>query len=92
MEELEKMADARKMTAAEFAKHYVRATQGRLSLRERVVNSEHLCCFFDPIDCQCTIYASRPEHCRTFPFWNKFQKDPKELFLECPGVSLKKQG
>ncbi len=90
MEELEKIADAKKMAAVVFAKQYVREAQGRLSLRERVVNGEHLCCFFDLIDCQCTIYESRPKHCRTFPFWNKFKNEPQELFLECPGVSSKK--
>jgi len=45
MEELEKIADAKKMAAVVFAKQYVREAQGRLSLRERVVNGEHLCCF-----------------------------------------------
>ena len=89
MEELEKMADTRKMDVALFSKQYVRQVQGRLSLQERIINGEHLCCFFDLINCQCTIYKSRPRQCRMFPFWDHFKKDPQKLFDECPGVSLR---
>jgi len=89
MEELEKMAGARKMDVALFSKQYVRQVQGRLSLQERVINGEHFCCFFDLIDCLCTIYQSRPNQCRTFPFWNQFKKESRKLFVECPGVTLK---
>jgi Fe-S-cluster containining protein len=89
MEELEKMAGARKMDVALFSKQYVRQVQGRLSLQERVINGEHFCCFFDFIDCLGTIYQSRPNQCRTFPFWNQFKKEPQKLFIECPGVTLK---
>lgn len=89
MEELEKMAGTRKMDVAAFSRQYVRQVQGRLSLQELVINGEHFCCFFDRIDRQCTIYQSRPEQCRTFPFWDRFKENPQELFAECPGVSLK---
>ena len=89
MEELEEMAGTRKMDVALFSKRYVRQAEGRMSLQECVINGEHFCCFFDFIDCKCTIYQSRPKQCRTFPFWNQFKKEPKELFVECPGVSLK---
>jgi len=89
LEELEKMAGTKKLDVALFSKQYVRQVKGRLSLQERVINGEHFCCFFDPIDCQCTIYQSRPKQCRTFPFWNQFKKEPQELFDECPGVSLR---
>ena len=83
------MAGTRKMDVALFSKQYVRHVQGRLSLKERVINGEHFCCFFDSIDCQCTIYQGRPKQCRTFPFWNQFKKELQELFVECPGVSLR---
>jgi len=89
MEELEKMAGTRKTDVALFSRQYVRQVQGRLSLQERVINGEHFCCFFDLIDCQCTIYQSRPRQCRTFPFWDQHKKEPQELFVECPGVSLR---
>jgi len=88
MEELKEMAGTRNMDVALFASQYVRQVHGKLSLQEYVINGEHFCCFFDLIDCQCTIYQSRPRQCRTFPFWNKFKKEPQKLFRECPGVSF----
>ncbi|MBW2608326.1 MAG: YkgJ family cysteine cluster protein [Deltaproteobacteria bacterium] len=89
MEEIEEMADRMKIDVSLFSRQYVRQIQGRLSLQERVINGEHFCCFFDPIDGQCTIYQSRPRQCRTFPFWNQFKKEPQKLLDECPGVFLK---
>jgi len=89
MKELEIMAGIRKMDAASFSKQYIRQVQGRLSLQERFINGEHFCCFFDITNCQCTIYQSRPNQCRTYPFWNQFKKDPQKLLVECPGVTLK---
>jgi uncharacterized protein len=87
MEEIEIMAAAKEMEVAPFSIQYVRRVQGRLSLKERILNGEHFCCFFDFIDCRCTIYKSRPKQCRTFPFWDQFKKEPQALFAECPGVS-----
>jgi len=85
-EELEAMAAVRAMNAGLFAKQYARRVQGKLSLQERVINGEHLCCFFDRIACCCTIYENRPRQCRTFPFWARYQEDCQELLRECPGV------
>jgi hypothetical protein len=89
IEELEKIATARRMDVAAFSRQYVRRVQGGFSLQELLINGEHFCCFFDRIDCHCTIYTTRPKQCRTFPFWDQFKKDPQKLFAECPGVSLK---
>ena len=88
MEEMEEMAGKRKIDVSLFSKQYVRQIKGRFSLQERVVNGEHFCCFFDPIDGQCTVYQNRPKQCRSFPFWDSSRKDPQELLDECPGVSL----
>lgn len=89
MEELEKMAGTKKMDLTLFSTQYIRQVQGRLSLQERAINGEHFCCFFDPINCQCTIYQNRPKQCRTYPFWNQLTKDPQKLVIECPGVIRK---
>ncbi|MBU0568357.1 YkgJ family cysteine cluster protein [bacterium] len=89
MEELEKMAGARKIDVPLFSRQYLRQVQGRFSLQERVINGEHFCCFFDPIDGQCAIYQSRPKQCRTFPFWDSLKKEPQKLLDVCPGVSLR---
>ncbi len=90
VEELEKIAAAIKIDVSQFLKQYVRQVQGRLSLQERVINGEHFCCFFNPIDALCTIYQNRPEQCRSYPFWDKSGKDAQKLLDECPGVSSKK--
>ena len=88
LQELEDMAAAKGMDAARFAAQHLRQTQGRLALRERIINGEHFCCLFDPIACRCTMYAQRPEQCHSFPFWEKFKHDCQELLRECPGVTL----
>ena len=84
LEELEKIASTMEMDPVLFSRQYLRRVNGRLSLQERFINGEHICCFFDPIESQCTIYQSRPVQCRTFPFWDQFKKDTRDLFLECP--------
>jgi Fe-S-cluster containining protein len=40
----------------------------------------------------CKIYNSRPKQCRTFPFWEDFKNNTKELIKECPGVILDEKG
>ncbi|MCI5166745.1 MAG: YkgJ family cysteine cluster protein [Candidatus Electrothrix sp. GM3_4] len=88
MEELRGMADARGVSPDAFARQYVRQVNGQLSLKERIMNNEHFCCFLDPVDHCCTIYNNRPEQCRTFPFWEECKEDTDNLLLTCPGVSL----
>ncbi|MCI5145587.1 MAG: YkgJ family cysteine cluster protein, partial [Candidatus Electrothrix sp. AR3] len=87
--DLKQMAGAIKMDMAIFSRKYVRKVEGKLSLRENIINGEHFCCFLDPIDLRCTIYANRPQQCKTFPFWEIFKTEYGELFLECPGIFLK---
>ncbi|MCI5209847.1 MAG: YkgJ family cysteine cluster protein [Candidatus Electrothrix sp. ATG2] len=88
MEELRRIADAKGVSPNAFARQYVRQIKGHLSLKERIINNEHFCCFLDPVDRFCTIYAYRPEQCRTFPFWDEFKENSDNLLLTCPGVSL----
>lgn len=88
MAELEAMAQNRQMAVDAFGREYVRQVDGRLALRERFVNGEHFCCFFDSIDQRCTIYNCRPKQCREFPFWDEFKNHP-EFLSDCPGVILK---
>ena len=81
------MAEARGISAEVFARQYIRQVKGRLSLQERVINGEHFCCLFDPVDRRCTMYAERPEQCGTFPFWERFREGCEELLHQCPGVA-----
>ena len=86
LQELETMAAARGISAEAFARQYVRRSKGQLSLQERIINGEHFCCLFDPVDRRCTMYENRPEQCRSFPFWEQFKEDWETLPHECPGV------
>jgi Fe-S-cluster containining protein len=88
IEEVEQIAAVRKMDLESFYGEYVRLVQGHLSLQDRLINSEYICCFFDPIKCCCTIYQHRPEQCRSYPFWEQFKEKTQELLQECPGVNL----
>ncbi|MCK5096494.1 MAG: YkgJ family cysteine cluster protein [Desulfobacteraceae bacterium] len=87
-EEIKIITKAKRMKVNLFARQYLRQVGRRFSFKEYIVNGEHFCCFFSQMDYKCTIYESRPEQCRTFPFWNRFKADPKRLLNECPGVWL----
>ena len=62
-EEMEEIADARGMNLDVFADTYVRVSYGKISLQERLINGEQMCCFFDPYDFKCSIYDHRPQQC-----------------------------
>ncbi len=39
----------------------------------------------------CRIYTARPEHCRTWPFWDELCRSPRalrEAARLCPGIEL----
>ena len=91
-EELESQAAYLGMDLEVFSREYVRRAEGRFSLRERKTKGEYLCCFFNPDERRCLIYPVRPTQCRTFPFWESFRADPREVLEECPGVFLTDQG
>ena len=89
MEELEALAEFRKMDLENFTNLYIRTADGKLALQQRKINGEYLCCFFDPFQERCTVYPHRPEQCRTYPFWEDFQDDYRSLLRECPGVAVR---
>lgn len=88
MEDIEDITAHKNMDLETFVQLYVRAVQGRLSLQERKMDGEHLCCMFDPYEARCTIYPVRPEQCRTYPFWEIYRDYPHRVRKACPGVSV----
>ena len=88
-QEMIAIAEGRGMELGEFADTYVRAAYGKLSLQDRLIDGEALCCMFDPIDCRCTIYELRPEQCWTFPFWEQYKDEYHHLLEYCPGIEEK---
>lgn len=50
------------------------------------------CPWFERVDGlgSCQIYEARPEHCRTFPFWDELRSDGaalREAVRFCPGIT-----
>ncbi len=88
-EEMMDIAQFRGMELGVFADTYVRAASGRLSLQDRLIDGEQICCMFDIYDNKCTIYEHRPTQCRTFPFWKGNREKYLELLEFCPGIVVK---
>lgn len=69
----------------EFERLYVRQVGLRRSLVE-FPNGD--CVFFDAESRRCTVYQSRPQQCRTWPFWKSNIRTPeswRKTCEQCPG-------
>ena len=70
-----------------FEKHFVR----RVGIRKSLVEySDGDCIFLDPQGRGCTVYAARPQQCRTWSFWNQNIQTPQHWAAtakECPGCN-----
>ena len=82
-EELEKIASFLQINLIDFINEYLIKIENRWSLKEKNINDEHTCNFFDE---GCTIYKVRPEQCRTYPFWDYYKDKVEEIKKECPGI------
>lgn len=91
MKELQDIAAFMDISIDSTLENYVRLVGTKLSLQERLVGDEYLCCFFDPVKHRCLIYELRPEQCHTFPFWDKFKEKTYAVMKECPGVKTEKR-
>jgi Fe-S-cluster containining protein len=86
-DEIEKMADFLELSVEDFAKIYLRKVKHRYSLTEKKIGEENYACVFFDMDRKlCTIYSVRPRQCRTFPFWEQYKHNDKEVKDECPGI------
>jgi Fe-S-cluster containining protein len=70
----------------EFITQYLSKIGYRYSLKELDFNSGFRCVFFDIDKKQCSVYENRPLQCRTFPFWDHFKNNIREVEEECPGI------
>lgn len=72
-----------------MVRQYTQRINGRFSLQERKrKQDDYACVFFDK---GCQIYNVRPKQCKTYPFWHRFKRFPKEVKQECPGIEMKQQ-
>ena len=77
-EELEAIANDRKLDRDAFRQAFVREVDERLSLTEK----ENGDCIFYKED-GCSIYKVRPIQCRTYPFWLKNLRSSEAWALTC---------
>jgi len=84
-DEIRALAEAVGLSLNAFGRRYLRRVGKRLSLVE---NADHDCVFWQ--DGQgCTVYKSRPNQCREFPFWPEVLESPEAWQDEqdlCPGI------
>ena len=85
-DEIAAMADEMGLAIEAFERKFVRDVGKDRSLIEYPDGD---CIMLDPRTRKCTVYASRPVQCRTWPFWDstvKKRKDWKETCEVCPGA------
>lgn len=74
-DDVEAMAVRLKMPLDGFVKRFVRAVDGRLSIREQ---ADGRCSLLDD-DQACTVYEERPQQCRSFPYWPQLMQEGPAL-------------
>ena len=84
--EIERIAAFLKIDKESFISEYLFKKGYRYSIKEREINGEFECIFFDREANGCKIYQARPIQCRTFPFWEYYKDKVEALKQECPGI------
>ena len=69
-----------------FKEIFLEKFGNRYSIKEKPYKGGFACIFFDEKNKNCSIYEYRPNQCRSFPFWEHFKGNFKELERECIGV------
>ena len=95
--EVEAMAAALDMTPEAFTERHVRTvpdprTPGALrrTLRERDEGQGGRCTLLEGNN-HCSVYAARPSHCRTFPYWSSVMESAdgfERARATCPGIRV----
>lgn len=83
--EIVELAEKTRVTAEQFVKMFTRQVGGRITLRD---DADGDCVFYDPTR-GCTVYDSRPDQCRTWPFWESAAGTPEaweRTQHNCPGA------
>ncbi len=85
--EIEALSKYLNLDVDKFVSIYLNKIGYKYSIKEvKLAQDNFACCFFDLDKRQCSIYEYRPIQCRTFPFWDYFKKNRKEVFEECPAI------
>lgn len=85
--EIENLSDYLNISLDETRVKYLEKRGYKYSIKEtRLAIDNYACVFFDLVKKQCSIYEARPVQCRTFPFWDYFKNNKKEVVEECPAI------
>ncbi len=84
--EIRALSESLNLNTDEFITKYLSKIGYRYSLKELDFNGGFRCVFFDIDKKQCAVYENRPLQCRTFPFWDHFKNNIREVEEECPGI------
>lgn len=85
--EIEALSKYLGLTLDSFREKYLFKVGYKYSIKEvELADNSFACCFFDLVKRKCSIYDYRPTQCRTFPFWEYFKNNEKEVYKECPAI------
>jgi len=86
-DEMKNLSQLLNVTVEELKEKYLNKFNYKFSIKEKKLSQNNFACmFFDLTLKQCSIYDARPGQCRTFPFWDYFKENEKEVYEECPGI------
>lgn len=86
-QEIKALALNLNLNVEELKRRYLNKISYKYSIKEIKLSSNNFaCCFFNLEKKQCSIYSVRPNQCRTFPFWDYFKENEKEVYKECPAI------
>lgn len=83
--ERRRLARHLKLNTTAFTKTYCAKANGQFHLRD----PQNDCLFLNGV--RCTVYAARPQQCRTWPFWPANMKRrvwEEEVKPGCPGIGV----
>lgn len=85
--EMKALADFLSISKDELISKYLIKVKYKYSIKESEYQNGYACVFFDRANKNCSIYHCRPSQCKSFPFWDYFKNNLKELKEECIGVN-----
>lgn len=87
IQEISFLAQHLGITQDELREKYLEKKGYKYSIKEvKLAKDNFACTFFNLEKRQCSIYEARPTQCRTFPFWDYFKENTKEVYEECPAI------
>jgi Fe-S-cluster containining protein len=92
--EIELIAEHLELSTEELRRRYLRRVGVRTSIIEHSVTKDCIFLRKTPDGKQCTIYAVRPNQCRTWPFWPENLSSPNAwntAALRCLGMNRGRQ-